>query len=208
MPTMKTKTAFSYWDHRIAPVFDTAQQLYVVETDRGGIVDQNQALLTEELPVQKALRLVEWNISTLVCGAISRPMYELVAAYGIRIIPFVAGELDEIIQAWQQNRLLQEAFAMPGCCGRRRGLRGSQNQTKEVSAMNGRGQGMGGGRGAGGGAGGGRGGRQGGRMGGPMAAGPGGTCICPACGLSVPHQVGTPCMQQKCPQCGAAMTRE
>jgi len=60
----------------------------------------------------------------------------------------------------------------------------------------------------GGGAGGGRGGGGGrGRMGG-LAMGPGGNCLCPACGHKEPHQRGVPCNQRKCPKCGQLMTRE
>jgi hypothetical protein len=62
-------------------------------------------------------------------------------------------------------------------------------------------QGMGPGTGRGQGRGGGR-----GRMGG-KSMGPGGTCICPSCGATVPHKRGVPCYQQTCPQCGARMTR-
>jgi hypothetical protein len=51
------------------------------------------------------------------------------------------------------------------------------------------------------------GGRGRGRMG-RFAAGPGGSCVCPQCGYTVPHTAGTPCVQQKCPKCGNAMTRE
>jgi hypothetical protein len=59
------------------------------------------------------------------------------------------------------------------------------------------------GRGQGGGAGRGWGRGQGGsRMGG------GGTCLCPRCGHRVPHQAGTPCLQERCPSCGSAMVRE
>jgi len=46
-----------------------------------------------------------------------------------------------------------------------------------------------------------------GRMGG-FAMGPGGNCVCPKCGKTVPHQQGLPCTEVKCPGCGAAMTRE
>ena len=50
--------------------------------------------------------------------------------------------------------------------------------------------------------------RGGGRVrGGGYGAGPGGDCICTNCGERVPHQLGTPCIEQKCPKCGAAMTR-
>lgn len=45
-------------------------------------------------------------------------------------------------------------------------------------------------------------------QGGGSGIGPGGFCACPKCGEKVPHQAGTPCYDQKCPKCGAAMTRE
>ena len=45
-----------------------------------------------------------------------------------------------------------------------------------------------------------------GRMGG-IAAGPSGECVCPKCGAIVPHQIGVPCTQQKCPKCGSPMVR-
>lgn len=47
-----------------------------------------------------------------------------------------------------------------------------------------------------------------GRMRGPLAAGPGGNCICPNCGYRVPHPAGQPCNQKQCPKCGSVMTRE
>ena len=72
------------------------------------------------------------------------------------------------------------------------------------SGMGGSGSGVGGsGKGMGG-----SGGGRGGRMGGPAAAGPGGECVCPACGHREPHGRGVPCAGMKCPKCAAAMTRE
>ncbi len=47
-----------------------------------------------------------------------------------------------------------------------------------------------------------------GKMGGPLAAGPGGGCVCPKCGTTVPHSVGQPCNEISCPKCGMMMTRE
>lgn len=46
-----------------------------------------------------------------------------------------------------------------------------------------------------------------GRRGG-FAMGPGGNCVCPACGATVAHQQGAPCYQMKCPKCGNPMTRQ
>jgi len=45
------------------------------------------------------------------------------------------------------------------------------------------------------------------RMPGGFGLGPGGDCVCPKCGTKAAHQRGVPCYQQKCPKCGAAMSR-
>lgn len=105
----------------IAPVFDIAQRIHVVEADSGRIVAETGEVLTDDLPVQKSLRLVELGVSTLVCGAISRPFSEMVAANGIRVIPFVAGDLNDVIQTWLRGNLDADTFVMPGC--RRNGRR-------------------------------------------------------------------------------------
>ena len=40
------------------------------------------------------------------------------------------------------------------------------------------------------------------------AMGPGGHCICPSCGMDVPHRRGTHCQDERCPNCGAKMLRQ
>ena len=112
------KTAFSTWHKRIAPLFDTAKQIHVIEVESGQIVQETQETSPTGSPVQMALSLSELNISTLVCGAISRPLYEMISAYGIKIIPFVTGDLGEVIVAWLNGNLNHEDFAMPGCTER------------------------------------------------------------------------------------------
>lgn len=45
----------------------------------------------------------------------------LIAAYGIRIVPFVSGNLRRVIDTWIAGTLHDGTFAMPGCGRRRRG---------------------------------------------------------------------------------------
>lgn len=37
--------------------------------------------------------------------------------------------------------------------------------------------------------------------------GPGGYCVCAACGTKVAHQPGKPCTSMVCPKCKASMSR-
>ena len=200
--------AFATWNGRIAPVFDVTRHLHLVEREGTEIIRQNQVALRDETPAQLALALLGWKVQVLICGAISNPLRAMLEAYGIEVIPFVAGELGEVIEAWRQGSLLrQNRFAMPGCCrGIGRHGQGRYPQSKEATMF---GFGRGGNRGAGGGqgAGGGRGAGGGGRMGGKKAAGPTGECLCPACGHREAHERSVPCTQKMCPKCGAAMTR-
>ncbi len=114
--------------------------------------------LPDGLLFQKIARLSELAVDTLVCGAISRPAHDMITAHDIRVIPFVAGTLDEIIQAFLLNQLQQDRFAMPGCYGRwrRRTYWCGVNYSEEAINMSnlgfgqdGQGSGQGGGQGRG-----------------------------------------------------------
>jgi predicted Fe-Mo cluster-binding NifX family protein len=212
------KVAFAAWNDRVAPVFDIAREILVVDAESGRIAGESREVLPSGLPVYKALRLAELGVETLVCGGISRPLLALVSGYGIRVVPFVAGNLREVTRAWLGGRLTGQAFAMPGCWrrGRRRAGGVTRIGKEGVSMRQGQGGGMGGGRGQGRGGGGqgqggggqGPGGRRAGRGGGPKAGGPGGFCRCPQCGHREEHKRGVPCMERTCPKCGVPLTRE
>ncbi len=110
----RSRTAFSHLDSRIAPVFDTASELRVCEFADGQLVNETRETILEDLPIQKVLRLAELGVETLVCGAISRPLEGLITAYGIKVVPFLAGELQEVVDAWQSPMFSRRAFMMPG----------------------------------------------------------------------------------------------
>jgi predicted Fe-Mo cluster-binding NifX family protein len=210
------RIAVTLWKQRVAPVFDIAREILLVDMAAGQRVREQNKPLTGELPAQKALCLVELGVDTLICGAVSRPILAMLTGYGIRVVPYVAGPPEDVIRAWCRGTLEREMFGMPGC--RRRGrhaVHGHNTSKEEETGMNGKNQDRqtGGGRGQGGG-GRGRGGRgQGGGRRPQPAAGPPGTqaaecCVCLKCGQRTSHERGVPCYTQKCPQCGGAMARE
>ena len=107
------KAAFTVWNNRIAPLFDVARQIHVVESDQGRIVAQSNVSLDHQMAAFKARQLAEMGVETLVCGAISRTLQNMVAAYGIELVAFINGDLEEVIDAWQCDRLCNDDFSMP-----------------------------------------------------------------------------------------------
>ncbi len=117
-----SRTAFSLWNERIAPVFDVARNLWIVDASEGRITGQTGRRFSTDDPDERALRLTTLQVDQLVCGAITRRSFEALADKGLKVISFVAGDLDQVIQAWLSDRLKDGELAMPGCrSGRRHG---------------------------------------------------------------------------------------
>jgi predicted Fe-Mo cluster-binding NifX family protein len=116
--------AFSTWNARIAPVFDTARELRVLEVESGVVIGRVEVTLPDGLLVERARRLADLGVTTLVCGAISWPLHSMVTALGIGVVPFVSGTLGEVERSWLAGTLRRQAFGMPGCRRRRRARRG------------------------------------------------------------------------------------
>ena len=110
-----TIAAFACWGDRVAPVFDTARKLHIVEIRSGKVIRETTEILSDAEPFHRVLRMAELQLDVLVCGAISAHIQDLIAAYGIRVVPFVSGMLRQIIEAWLGGRLETDSFAMPGC---------------------------------------------------------------------------------------------
>jgi predicted Fe-Mo cluster-binding NifX family protein len=206
------KTAFTVWNDRIAPLFDVAGKIHLVESEAGHITAQTSICLDDPSPALKVRRLADLGVQMLVCGAISRAAQNILTAYGIELIAYIGGDLDAVIKAWRHNELSTDILRMPGSSNHFRGGCVSNHPAiKELVMGNnqwgGRRQNRDG-RGRGGGEGGGR------KCRTTSGGGPGrsnramGQCLCAQCGHEEPHQPGIPCLDQRCPHCGETMTRK
>jgi predicted Fe-Mo cluster-binding NifX family protein len=109
------KLAMTIWNERIAPVCDVAGHLLNLEVEDGRVTRRHESVLAGSNPVQKALCLQEAGAVTLICGAISMPLLNLLTAGGMRVIPFVAGSVEQVLKAYLEDRLPSPGLAMPGC---------------------------------------------------------------------------------------------
>jgi len=110
------KIAITTWNGRIAPVFDVAQRCLVIEDD-----SRTELAIPNGNAELKASFFREQNVAQVLCGAISCEYENTLVASGVEVISFIAGPVEQVLEAWRGGTLVQDQFAMPGCgCRRRR----------------------------------------------------------------------------------------
>jgi predicted Fe-Mo cluster-binding NifX family protein len=114
------KLAIPHWQGRISPVFDVAALVLIVEIDGAHELNRRDVAFDVEEPRARAAQLAATGADVLICGAISGPLETALSAVGVEVIPHVCGNVESVRAAFVEGRLNQEAFLMPGCCGRRR----------------------------------------------------------------------------------------
>jgi predicted Fe-Mo cluster-binding NifX family protein len=121
LPEMKV--AIPHWQGRVSPVFDVAGNVWLVDVADGAELARQNVSLTAAAPQARAKALAELGTDVLVCGAISWPLEMAIAAAGIEVIPQTCGDVERVLAAFISGQLNQDAFLMPGCCGRRQRFR-------------------------------------------------------------------------------------
>jgi len=116
------KVAVPEHQGRIAPVFDCCRRILIVAQN-----EHEEEVITEEdwsmVPrLARAPRLNELVVQCLLCGGISCWMEDQIRKRGIRIIPWISGDLWEALKALRNGSIYDPRYAMPGrgACRRRR----------------------------------------------------------------------------------------
>ncbi|MBC2716332.1 MAG: hypothetical protein HF978_13565 [Desulfobacteraceae bacterium] len=154
------RVALTAWEDRISPVFDSAKTLLIAEIENREIVNRRYEAFIPEMSSRLAGMLSGLGLDVLICGAISQIPAGIIETCGIRLIPFIGGNVEEVLVSYANGEEIVPVFSMPGCGRRHRQKRGRVaflNQQKEVRNMPGgdrtgpQGNGPGTGRGSGGG---------------------------------------------------------
>ena len=131
------KVAIPHWQGRVSPVFDVASHVLLVDVDAGMERRRQDVYLDADGPRARASLLADLGADVLVCGAISRQQETALSAGGVRVIPQVCGDVEEVLLAFSNGRLSHDAFLMPGRCGRRRRSRVRRRRSESQGARQG-----------------------------------------------------------------------
>lgn len=102
-------------DKRVSPVFDVSR--YIDLYDSEGYGHDAVFVATYSLPAtlgEKISFLVECDINTVICGALTREGELSLICHNIEVYAFIRGSMSEVIQAWERASLGDERFFLPG----------------------------------------------------------------------------------------------
>ncbi|AQQ71792.1 hypothetical protein SMSP2_02171 [Limihaloglobus sulfuriphilus] len=123
------RIAISIWQNNVSSVFDFANKLLLVELENGKEKNRKEVFLTELSGQEKAIRLRRLNVDVLICGAISRSLNDVLNSSEIKVLPFVTGRTEQVLDAYKTGLLYLPKYALPGCWkGARKGFDSRQDR--------------------------------------------------------------------------------
>ena len=109
------KIAIPIYNGSVSNVFDFAGKLLLVEIENDKESNRSEIALESPLLPQRVGQLKNLEVDTLVCGAISRVLAGMVTSSGIQVLPYVTGNINDVLQAYLNGQLAKPEFSMPGC---------------------------------------------------------------------------------------------
>ncbi|MBN2007895.1 hypothetical protein JW960_00970 [candidate division KSB1 bacterium] len=124
--------AIAAYQNRIASLLDSAENLIMLDSPDYCLSNASQIDICGKSNNEIVQLLAEQNIKILICGAIHDCVWQQIEARHIKVIPWVTGNIQNVVQAFITDTLASSAFLMPGRFGknrnRRRGFRRGRNE--------------------------------------------------------------------------------
>ncbi len=108
------RVAIPIWQGRISPVLDTAERLLICEVGEG----EKMSPRTVEMPtddIRNRLALMQrLGIRTVLCGAVSRTLHDLLVRAGMTVRPWLTGQAEDVLTAYASGEPDLDRFRLPG----------------------------------------------------------------------------------------------
>ncbi|WP_161629982.1 NifB/NifX family molybdenum-iron cluster-binding protein [Desulfogranum mediterraneum] len=121
------------WENRVSPVFDSARTLLIVELVDTEITSQHLQQFDPQRVSQLVQMLVDNGVMILICGAVSEEPAKVLEAAEFELIPFISGDISEVLAMLVVEQPVWSALKMPGC-GRNICCRGKIRHGRAIKA--------------------------------------------------------------------------
>lgn len=128
------KIAVTVWEHRVSPVFDSARTLLIADIKDDTLVSSSYLTFDPDRPLELLQMLQAQKVLIIICGAVSEGPANLLEAAGFELIPFIAGDVRQVLETFLQGDPLGREFKMPGC-GRQICCRGKIRRGRQIGVL-------------------------------------------------------------------------
>ncbi len=99
---------------RVSPVLDACTQLILLEPDGKQETARRKIHMKGASIFERASQMLELGIGGIICGTVSDAFYNLLREAGIDLVCGIAGDVDDVIDAYRSGSLDKPRFRMPG----------------------------------------------------------------------------------------------
>nr|WP_321464477.1 NifB/NifX family molybdenum-iron cluster-binding protein [uncultured Desulfobulbus sp.] len=132
--TTGQKIAVTVWGQRVSPVFDSARTLLIAEINGKALTATSRITFDPEHPLELLHLLRAQQVMLIICGAVSEGPAAMIEAAGIELIPFIAGDVQQVLEHFLEGRAFDSSFRMPGC-GKNICCRGRIRRGRSIRAV-------------------------------------------------------------------------
>jgi predicted Fe-Mo cluster-binding NifX family protein len=109
-----TRIAIPIFQNRVSPVLDTCQHLLLLDVNQGKEVSR-QTVFLGEMPLAERFDIItNLGVVTVICGGVSETFANMLTGSNVLLRNGVAGEVDDVIAAFLEDRINMPRFYMPG----------------------------------------------------------------------------------------------
>ncbi|HMK49732.1 MAG TPA: NifB/NifX family molybdenum-iron cluster-binding protein [Thermodesulfovibrionales bacterium] len=99
------RVAMPVFENRISPRFDCAPTLVLCDVAGQRVTDRKEIFCEGWSDIERISKLKEMKVDTLICGGLPSHLQGILKNNGVNIIPWVAGNSDEIMKTFLQGKL-------------------------------------------------------------------------------------------------------
>ena len=109
------KVALLTTESRVSPVFETTLTWQLINATPTQCEIKDTHYFNNQNEIDMVNELLTENIEMIICGALPFYIEESFISQGCEVFAFIAGDIDEVVNALHLNILDRPKFKMPGC---------------------------------------------------------------------------------------------
>ena len=108
------RVAIPIFQNRVSPVLDSCRHMLIIDIRQNAEMDRETVYLDEMSLTERCGIFAKLDVTVVICGGVSEGFANMLLGADIHLLNGIAGEIDDVITAFLEERLDNPQFYMPG----------------------------------------------------------------------------------------------